>query len=82
MIYIYNYTPDAKDRILSIKTVLKTEAGSGPRHLTFSPNGKYIATSSSDNTFRVWNISTGKQIFVSPVGEKFMTDRSFAADSK
>lgn len=41
MIYIYNYTPNAKDRILSIKTVLKTEAGSGPRHLTFSPNGKY-----------------------------------------
>jgi len=40
-IYVYSYNPASKDRLLSIKTVLKTNAGSGPRHLTFSPNGRF-----------------------------------------
>ena len=30
--------------------------------VTFSPDGKYIATASDDNTARVWNVSTGKRI--------------------
>lgn len=41
LVYVYKYNPESKDRILSIKNVLKSEAGSGPRHLTFSPNGKF-----------------------------------------
>lgn len=41
LIYIYNYAPLAKTEVLTIKTVLKTNAGTGPRHLTFSPNGKF-----------------------------------------
>jgi len=40
-IYIYNYNPTSKERILTIKNVLKTNAGTGPRHITFSPNGKF-----------------------------------------
>jgi 6-phosphogluconolactonase len=40
-IYIYNYSPKSKEKILSIKNVLKTNAGTGPRHITFSPNGKF-----------------------------------------
>jgi len=40
-IYIYNYDPKSKNNVLSVKTVIKTNAGSGPRHLTFSPNGKF-----------------------------------------
>ncbi|MCZ4245356.1 lactonase family protein [Pedobacter punctiformis] len=40
-IYIYNYNPTSNDRILTIKNVLKTNAGTGPRHITFSPNGKF-----------------------------------------
>ena len=31
--------------------------------VVFSPDGKYVATASSDNTARIWNASTGKQIF-------------------
>ena len=30
----------------------------------FSPDGKYVATASYDNTARLWDVSTGKQIFV------------------
>lgn len=40
-IYIYSYNPNAKEQVLSIKNVVKTTPGSGPRHLTFSSNGKF-----------------------------------------
>jgi 6-phosphogluconolactonase len=40
-IYIYNYAPLAEKQVLTIKNVIKVPAGSGPRHLTFSPNGKF-----------------------------------------
>ena len=39
--YIYNYNPTGKDKILAARKVLKTNAGTGPRHITFSPNGKF-----------------------------------------
>lgn len=41
LIYIYNYTPTSKNNVLTVKTVIKTNPGTGPRHLTFSPNGKF-----------------------------------------
>ncbi|MEE1947091.1 lactonase family protein [Pedobacter sp. KR3-3] len=40
-IYSYNYNPNSANKVLSIKTVIKTNAGTGPRHLTFSPNGRF-----------------------------------------
>lgn len=40
-LYIYNYKLKEPDAVLSLKTVIKTMPGSGPRHLTFSPNGKF-----------------------------------------
>ncbi|WP_231427236.1 MULTISPECIES: lactonase family protein [Pedobacter] len=40
-VYIYNYNPSGKDKTLTTKKVLKTNAGTGPRHITFSPNGKF-----------------------------------------
>jgi 6-phosphogluconolactonase len=39
--YIYNYNPTSKEKILTVKSVIKTTAGTGPRHITFSPNGKF-----------------------------------------
>ena len=41
LIYIYNYTPASKTNVLTVKTVIKTNPGTGPRHLAFSPNGKF-----------------------------------------
>lgn len=40
-IYTYRYNAQA-DQPLIYKTSISTEAGSGPRHLTFSPNGKFV----------------------------------------
>jgi len=39
-VYIYNYQANA-EKPLTFKQSIKTNAGSGPRHLAFSPNGKY-----------------------------------------
>jgi WD40 repeat protein len=33
-------------------------------NVVFSPDGKYVATASYDNTACVWDAATGKQIFV------------------
>jgi 6-phosphogluconolactonase len=41
-IYIYNYNADSKKEILSIKDSVAIKRGGGPRHLTFSPNGKSV----------------------------------------
>lgn len=40
-LYVYHYNLKHPDAVLNIKTVIKTMPGSGPRHLTFSPNGKF-----------------------------------------
>ena len=40
-IYIYSYNPKSKKQILALKNVLTTNPGSGPRHVTFTPNGKF-----------------------------------------
>ncbi|MBB5438046.1 6-phosphogluconolactonase [Pedobacter sp. AK017] len=40
-VYIYNYHPEGKDQLLRVKNTVKTTPGSGPRHLAFSPNGKF-----------------------------------------
>ncbi len=41
LVYTYTYSPNAERDILKIKTVYKTKPGTGPRHLTFSPDGKF-----------------------------------------
>jgi len=41
-IYIYNYSPNSDKEILSIKDSVAVKRGAGPRHLTFSPNGKFV----------------------------------------
>lgn len=40
-VYVYNYNPAAKEQVLTLNNIVKTTPGTGPRHLTFSPNGKF-----------------------------------------
>lgn len=39
-LYVYNYQANA-EKPLTLKHSISTNAGSGPRHITFSPNGKF-----------------------------------------
>lgn len=39
---VYKYNQDAQDTVLVLKDSIGVKAGSGPRHLTFSPNGKFV----------------------------------------
>lgn len=41
-VYIYEYHPNASTEVLKLKSTVSVQAGSGPRHLTFSKNGKYV----------------------------------------
>ncbi|AOW09730.1 lactonase family protein [Flavobacterium gilvum] len=41
-VYVYNYNPTAIADVLSLKDSVSVKAGSGPRHLTFSKNGKFV----------------------------------------
>lgn len=40
-IYMYKYYPNAVDKVLEIKDSIAVKSGSGPRHLTFSTDGKF-----------------------------------------
>lgn len=41
-IYCYQYNPDATTAILQLKSTIDVKPGSGPRHLIFSKDGKYV----------------------------------------
>jgi 6-phosphogluconolactonase len=41
-VYVYNYNPTASSEVLSLKDSISVKAGSGPRHLTFSKNEKFV----------------------------------------
>jgi len=41
-VYLYNYNPNASSEILTLNDSVSVTAGGGPRHLTFSKNGKYV----------------------------------------
>jgi len=41
-IFIYKYNPGAAHEILTLKETVDVKAGSGPRHLTFSKDGKFV----------------------------------------
>ena len=82
-IYIYNYNPTSKNAILTIKSVIKTTAGSGPRHLTFSPNGKFAYLAHEFNgsitsfVYRNGNLKKIQEINTTP---KDFTGKIDAAD--
>ena len=41
-IYIYNYNPKGGDKTLTFKETMSAKAGTGPRHLSFHPNGIFV----------------------------------------
>ena len=45
-----------------IWTIIETGHTSSIRSVAFSPDGTQLATSSSDNTIRLWNVSSGREL--------------------
>jgi 6-phosphogluconolactonase len=41
-VFIYKYNPSSKNEILTLKESVDVKSGSGPRHLTFSKDGKFV----------------------------------------
>lgn len=41
-VYSYTYNPNAASTVLEIKDSISVKSGSGPRHLTFSKDGKFV----------------------------------------
>lgn len=59
-IYLYKYAPDA-EQPLQFKDTVATKTGSGPRHMAFSPNGKFIyLLQELDGTLTVFSYDNAK----------------------
>jgi 6-phosphogluconolactonase len=41
-VYVYQYNPNGDNEILKLKSTISVTPGGGPRHLTFSKNGKFV----------------------------------------
>ena len=41
-IYVYQYNSNSATEVLTLKSSIDVKPGSGPRHLIFSKNGKYV----------------------------------------
>jgi 6-phosphogluconolactonase len=41
-VFVYRYNPNSKNEVLTLKEAVAVKSGSGPRHLTFSKDGKFV----------------------------------------
>jgi len=81
--YIYSYNAAGKAKTLTQKSVLKTNAGTGPRHITFSPNGKFAYLAHEFNgSITTFAYANGKLTKIDETGTtpKDFTGRVDAAD--
>lgn len=60
-VYIYEYHPNAASEIMKLKSTVTVESGSGPRHLTFSKDGKFVYLLQELNgALSVFNFANGQ----------------------
>jgi WD40 repeat protein len=63
---------------------LKTLKGhpEGVFSVTFSPDGKTLASGSADNTIKLWNLASGQELKTLTGHSKFVRSVSFSPDGK
>lgn len=77
-IYMYKYNPESADNVLVIKDSISVKRGSGPRHLTFSANGKFAyLLQELDGTLTVFSYENEKLIRLE---ENQITDDDFRGE--
>jgi 6-phosphogluconolactonase len=60
-ISIYNYNPNGGEKTLTLKESIAVKAGSGPRHLAFSPSGVFVyLLGELDGTLTVFSYNNDK----------------------
>ncbi|MFT3793135.1 lactonase family protein [Flavobacterium sp.] len=82
-IYLYRYQPESENEILKFKDTIAIKTGSGPRHLTFSPNGKFIyLLQELDGTLTVFAYENAKlrRVQETTIVTKDFTGETSAAD--
>ncbi len=59
-VYSYGYNPNATSTVLELKDSISVKSGSGPRHLTFSKDGKFVyLLQELDGALTVFSYSNG-----------------------
>jgi 6-phosphogluconolactonase len=59
-VYSYQYNPNSSTEILKIKDSISVKSGSGPRHLTFSKDGRFVyLLQELDGALTVFSYSNG-----------------------
>ncbi|RDI52446.1 lactonase family protein [Flavobacterium glaciei] len=59
-VYSYSYNPNVYSAVLELKDSISVKSGSGPRHLTFSKNGKFVyLLQELDGALTVFSYSNG-----------------------
>lgn len=90
-VFIYQYHPDAQKEVLTLKDSVMVKAGSGPRHIVFSPSGKnaYLIQELSGSV-TAFNYEEGKLMPIQEIsmlapgfkGETGAADIQISADGK
>lgn len=82
-IYVYRYYPEAEKKVLELQDTVPIKTGSGPRHLVFSPNGKFVyLLQELDATLTVFSYADGKlkRVQETTIAEPDFTGENSAAD--
>ncbi|MBN1583152.1 MAG: N-acetylmuramoyl-L-alanine amidase, partial [Anaerolineae bacterium] len=78
------YTGDAEQGAKEFERALFSLSGhtGSVNDITFSPNGKRLATASADKTARLWNADSGAELFVLLGHSASVSDVAFSPDGK
>ncbi|WP_432221957.1 lactonase family protein [Flavobacterium sp. TMP13] len=82
-IFVYKYNRDSESEILTLKSAISVKAGTGPRHLTFSENGKNVyLVSEMDGSLTTFCYKKGslKQLDVTTILDKNASQEGASAD--